>query len=106
MRREHVGIPTTKEATVREIDNLEAGLGAGLTVTAYGLMNAASAIGDAVGAAVRQRAYLKRVDELTRIAVRQNLADARKRAASKTMAADLLRQTAIHAYNMSLKEAA
>jgi hypothetical protein len=81
-------------------------MGVALGATAIGIMGVASALGDAVGSAIRQRAYLARVDALTREAVRQNLADNRKRAASKALAQDLLRQTAIAAYNRSLKEAA
>lgn len=91
---------------MREVENFEAGMDVALGATAVGLMGVASALGDAVSSAIRHQQYLKRVDALTRIAVRQNLADARKRAASKALAADLLRQTAIHAYNESLKEAA
>ena len=91
---------------MREVENMESGLGAALGVVSYGIMGAASGIGDAIGAAIRQRAYLQTVDALTRVAVRANLAANRKRAATKALAADLLRQTAIHCYNESLKKAA
>lgn len=91
---------------MREVENFEAGMGVALGATAIGVLSVASALGDAVGNAIRQRAYLQRVDALTRVAVRERLAADRKRAASKALAADLLRQTAIHAYNASLKEAA
>ena len=91
---------------MREVENFETGMGVALGATAFGIMGAVSAIGDAVGDAIRQRAYLKRVDALTRIAVRQNLEAARKKAAAKALGQDLLRQLAIHNYNASLEKAA
>ena len=87
---------------MREVDNLEASLGAGLSMTAYGLMGAASALGDAIGGAVRRAAYLKRVDALTRVAVRQHLAAKRTRAAHQAEAAEILREFVIHRHNARL----
>lgn len=91
---------------MRKVENFETGMGVALGATAVGLMGVASALGDAIGDAIRQRAYLKRVDALTRITVRERLAADRKRAASKALGQDLLRQMAIHRYNESLTKAA
>ena len=87
---------------MREVDNLDAGLGLALGATAYGLMNAAGGIGDAVGSAIRRAAYLRQVDTLTRVAVRANLAANRKRAASKAEADEILRELAIARVNARL----
>ena len=89
---------------MREVENFEAGMGVALGATAFGIMGVASALGDAIGGAIREAAYLRRVDALTRVAVRQNLEAARQKAASKARGQDLLRQMAIHNYNASLKK--
>ena len=91
---------------MREIENFETGMGAGLAVAAHGIMGAASAIGDAIGGTIREAAYLRLVDALTRAAVRANREAANKKAASKALAQDPLRQLMIHRYNESLNKAA
>ena len=91
---------------MREVENLEAGISPALGVTAFGLMHAASAIGDAVGAAIRRRAYLQRVDTLTRQAVRSNATATRTRAGHVADAKAFLAERAIRSYNDSLRDAA
>ena len=89
---------------MREVENLEAGLSAGLGMTAYGIMGAASALGDAIGGAIRHQQYLKRVDTLTRAAVRQRLAANRARAETAAEVQAMLSEFAIARYNASLQE--
>ena len=91
---------------MREVQNLEAGLGVALGTTAYGLMGAAAGIGDAISGAIRHAAYLKRVDSLTRAAVRRNVAARRARQETAAEVQSMLSEFAIARYNDSLREAA
>ena len=91
---------------VREVDNLEAGLGAGLGMTAFGIMGVGSALGDAVRSAIRRKAYLQRVDALTRAAVRRDMVADREREDRKAEAEAFLAAIAIKRYNDGLREAA
>lgn len=91
---------------MHEIENFESGMGAVLGATAYGLMGAAAGIGDAIGAAIRHEQYLKRVDSLTRGAVRQTIAARRARAETAAEVQAMLSELAIARYNDSLREAA
>lgn len=88
---------------MREIQYIESSVGTALGLTAYGLIGATLAMGDAINAAARRRAYLQRVDHLTRVAVREHLAAQKQKAAGQVKAADLLRQLAIHRYNATVQ---
>ena len=91
---------------MREIENFEAGMGSALGVVSYGIMGAASALGNAIGGAIRHQQYLTRVDSLTRAAVFHNIAASRRTAAAKAEADEILREFAIHRHNARLAAAA
>jgi anti-sigma factor ChrR (cupin superfamily) len=65
----------------RETDNLELIVGAGAAVAAVGMINAANALDDAVGNAIRERARQRALVARTTAAVHRLLADNRAKVA-------------------------
>jgi hypothetical protein len=89
-----------------ESDQVEGIIGIGATVAAYGLVNAASGIGSAIGASIRQAADNRAAYAQGRLRARKRIAAEAQKAHHKAEAEGFVVSLIFAARNRALQEAA
>ena len=91
---------------MREVENLEAGLGIAMTFAAVGMSNAASNIGASIGEAIADGRWARQIDAHARLAARQMIAARKEKAATSAAANTFLVNLRLAAARKGLRIAA